>query len=100
MKLIIILLTGMLALFSTPATNARMPKNQYACHVLTESLINGIVLVQSDNLKRATDMALVAKAITKTKNDAKPNEVLECIVRPMGKFSDSNVEKFYRSIPM
>ena len=100
MKFHIILLIGILVLFSTPATLAKMPKNQYACHVLTESLINGIVLVQSDTLKGATDMALVAKAITSTKNNAKPNEVLECIVRPTGKFSDSNVEKFYRSIPM
>ncbi len=101
-KKIIKLYFGVIALVITSNIVARMPDHVFACHVTTESAIDGIVLIQHDNIEKASAAAVYSKALTidDKKSKSKSNVVKECIKHPGNNFSDKIIQEFYKNMEM
>ena len=92
--------TGIIALVAFSVLNAKLPSNQYACHVSTIIDVDGIVLIQADNIRRAANVALESKARTVNGKYVKTFQVEQCIVPFKDKFKDKEIQKFFENMPM
>ncbi len=78
---------------------ADMPRNEYACHVLTESNKMGIIFMQANDKTEARVEAFGRKAYISEDVTEKTITVLQCIVERKEKFNDISAQKLYESIP-
>ncbi|MEH6592787.1 MAG: hypothetical protein V7746_21145 [Halioglobus sp.] len=82
--------SGLLLLATTLATSslARMPDNEYVCHVAAPGE-EGLVIIQADNIEQATKAADRTKMMKMTPQHqpGQTTSVIECIDRKGGTFT-------------
>lgn len=78
---------------------ADMPRNEYACHVLTETNKLGIIFMQANDEPEARVEAFGRMAYISEEKMEKTITVLQCILERKEKFNDSTAQKLYESIP-
>ena len=81
------------------AVTADMPRNEYACHVLTETTKLGIIFMQANDEPEARVEAFGRMAYISEDEKEKTTTVLQCIVERKEKFNDATAQKLYESIP-
>ena len=81
------------------APQAALPEGEYACQVQTRGAAMGLVLVQADSLPEAEQMAQGAKATTSDGSSAAVDRVIECITLREERFTDSQFQQFFESLP-
>lgn len=87
------------ALVLITGVTTAMPVNEYACHVATESNIDGIVIIQANDVASATAAAGSSKAQTLKGKLSQAIQVNECIQRPKGSFKNWTIQQFYKKLP-
>ncbi|MCP3673101.1 MAG: hypothetical protein GY829_01330 [Gammaproteobacteria bacterium] len=88
-----------LAVFSSVSAG-RMPAHSFACHVTTDSAIDGISFIQTHNIKMAKKHILKLKAHTLDKKKSPVTSIIECIEEhKKEKFSDLEIQYFYKNMP-
>jgi len=90
---------GICTVFLVSNLFADFPNNSFACHVSTLSGKDGIVLIQSDTLKEAVEIAKISKATTIDKKHSTATKVIECKSAYDGKFSSKEMQRFYEKMP-
>ncbi|MCB1841790.1 MAG: hypothetical protein KDI09_02415 [Halioglobus sp.] len=91
--------TGILVMLSSLGTQATDRKFTYACEVLTQAGVSGLVLIQADNMQDAQAAAVKAEAITIGGQTSPAMSVVQCIETPKGRFTDSQFQRFYEELP-
>lgn len=87
-------------LVSGVTLSAAMPKNNYACHVVTDKTNMGVSFIQANTLAKAEEEALKVKAHVNTEGKMEtPTAVLQCILTPGSKFDDFTAQKLLENIP-
>ncbi len=88
-----------LALFSSVCAE-RLPAHSFACHVMTDSAIEGIGFIQTDNMEMAKEYLIKLKAHTLDKKKSPVTSIIECIEQhKKEKFSDLKIQYFYENMP-
>ncbi len=88
-----------LVLFSSQSA-AKLPAHTFACHVTTESAVDGISFIQTDTMEIAKEHILKLKAHTLDKKKSPVTSMIECIEQHKKvKFSDFNIQKLYENMP-
>jgi hypothetical protein len=77
-----------------------LPQGTILCHVLTESGVPGLVVVQTENREDAliaarTSLAWVGDGLT-----SRATAVVECAVQPEERLSDPAVQALHEILPM
>jgi len=100
-KLTIKILLGIITLtVFTSVSTAKLPSHSFACHVTTESAIDGISFIQTHNIEMAKKYVLTLKAHTLDKRKSQVNAIKECIEQHRNeKFSDLKIQYFYENMP-
>ena len=91
-----------IALFaSTLNTNAADGQDEtYACQVQATGGRQGLVLLQTHNRDEALAKALNLPALTIDGSTHASTAIVECVLRPNGKFRDGGFQRFYESVPL
>jgi len=84
---------------SALSLEAKMPKNSYACHVITDEQEIGIAFVQADELAIALTEALGRSAYVAENRSQATAQVVECVVVPGNRLSDPIAQQLLDNIP-
>ena len=93
------LLTAVLLATAALTGQANDRKYVYACEVMTRSGVAGLVWVQADTMDDASTAALKVEALTLGGDSSPAMSVVQCIQEPDGRFSDSQLQRFYENQP-
>lgn len=88
-----------LSLAASIDTAYALPANEYACKVLTIGDQTGVVMVQADDLAKASETASKRKARRLDGLVEQVKLVVECIPYPGQRFSDTALQAFIDSMP-
>lgn len=91
--------TGLLVMLASLNAHATDRKFTYACEVMTQAGVSGLVLIQADNMQDAQRAALKAEAITIAGETSLAMSLVQCIKTPEGRFTDSQFQRFYEELP-
>ena len=92
---------GLALLATTLNTNAVANEDEsYACQVQAKGGRQGLVLLQTRNKEEALQKALNFQALTIDGTRHASIALVECILRPNGKFRDSGFQRFYEGVPL
>ena len=94
-KIIVVAVIVMSAL----SLQAKMPKNTYACHVITDEQEIGIAFMQADKLSIAESEAINRSAYVAENRTQTTAQVVECVVIPANKLSDPIAQQLLDNIP-
>jgi hypothetical protein len=72
----------------------------YACQVQATGGRQGLVLLQTHNREEALTKALNLPALTIDGSTHASTAIVECVLRPNGKFSDGGFQRFYANVPL
>lgn len=91
-----------IALFAaTLNTHAANPQEEaYACQVQAAGGRQGLVLMQTRTKDEALQKVLNFSALTIDGSRHKSTALVECVLRPNGRFRDGGFQKFYESVPL
>jgi len=88
-----------IALVTAPLSSAKLPDNEFVCHVETVSGIDGIVMIQTDTINDAIKYSLSANAHTIDGKRAIAEKVIECVKKNEQRLVDYTIQQFYENLP-
>lgn len=77
---------------------AQVPDKVFACEVLTEAGVSGLVVAQAEDMQEAKKLVMTSSAKTMAGYDSKTRSIIQCIDARSGRFSDGTFQSFYEGL--